>query len=154
MPSLMPPKMPQFPNDHLLTPREVAEIFGVRTTTLARWTRAGRLSCKLTPGGHRRYQWAHVQKLLEPTEEDVEQERLERDATRLYLQGWSIRRVAAEFDSSYGAMRRILQKHTTLRARDITPETGPGGPGETSGAPRKHPTTTAMAKARTTPAMG
>jgi transposase len=36
---------------------------------------------------------------------------------RLYQQGWSIRQVAAKFDLSYGAMRRILQRHTTLRNR-------------------------------------
>ena len=39
------------------------------------------------------------------------------DAVRLYDQGWSIRQVAEKFDCSYGAMRRILMKHTTLRNR-------------------------------------
>jgi excisionase family DNA binding protein len=39
--------------DDLLTPREVAEIFGVRTTTIARWARAGKLAPLRTPGGRR-----------------------------------------------------------------------------------------------------
>jgi excisionase family DNA binding protein len=40
-------------HDQLLRPREVAEIFGVRTTTIARWAREGRLTPFRTPGGHR-----------------------------------------------------------------------------------------------------
>ncbi|WUV04698.1 helix-turn-helix domain-containing protein [Actinoallomurus sp. NBC_01490] len=39
------------------------------------------------------------------------------DAARLYDQGWSIRRVAAEFGVSYGMMRRILIEQTALRDR-------------------------------------
>jgi lambda repressor-like predicted transcriptional regulator len=39
------------------------------------------------------------------------------DAIRLYEQGWSIRRVAEEFGVSYGAMRRTLGRHVTLRER-------------------------------------
>lgn len=37
------------------------------------------------------------------------------DAARLYDQGWSIRQVGTKFGYDYGAMRRILRKHTTLR---------------------------------------
>ena len=32
---------------------------------------------------------------------------MERDAVRLYEQGWSIRQVADRFSLSYGVMRRI-----------------------------------------------
>jgi excisionase family DNA binding protein len=39
----------------LLRPAEVAELFGVRVPTVARWAREGRLGFVLTPGGHRRY---------------------------------------------------------------------------------------------------
>ena len=39
------------------------------------------------------------------------------DAVRLYEQGWSVRQVAAEFDTGYGVMRRVLGRHTTLRNR-------------------------------------
>jgi excisionase family DNA binding protein len=106
----------------LLTPREVAEIFGVRTTTIARWSREGRLTPMLTPGGHRRYRRTEIRAVLdeetatsvEPTREFVE------DAVRLYAQGWSIRQVAARFEVGYGAMRRILVRHSKLRNRGGT----------------------------------
>jgi excisionase family DNA binding protein len=103
------------PDDDLLKPREVAELFGVRTTTIARWAREGRLSPLRTPGGHRRYTRSSLRKLLadaarpeEPTTDD---------AVRLYEQGWSIRQVAERFDVSYGTMRRLLRGRTTLRTR-------------------------------------
>lgn len=109
---------PQAPDNLLLTPREVAEIFGVRTTTIARWVRAGKLAAQQTPGGHRRYRRADVQALLDAqTVSDPSQKASLEDAARLYQQGWSIRQVAERFDCSYGAMRRILQSNTTLRNR-------------------------------------
>jgi excisionase family DNA binding protein len=50
------PMPEEFPDtDALLTPREVAELFGVRTTTIVRWAREGTLTPLRTPGGHRRY---------------------------------------------------------------------------------------------------
>jgi excisionase family DNA binding protein len=100
----------------LLRPREVAEMFGVRPTTIARWAREGKLSPLFTPGGHRRYSYADVHKILsltKPTPEDA----LVADAMRLYNQGWSIRQVAERFGYSYGAMRRLLRANTTLRHR-------------------------------------
>ena len=39
----------------LLTPAEVAAIFGVGPKTVARWAKAGRLSSIRTLGGHRRF---------------------------------------------------------------------------------------------------
>jgi len=106
------------PDDELLTPREVAEVFGVRTTTIARWSRAGKLTAQQTPGGHRRYRRADVQAVLDTLPaSDPSQQALEADATRLYEQGWSIRQVAERFECGYGVMRRILQRNTTLRAR-------------------------------------
>ncbi|GAA4484469.1 hypothetical protein GCM10023191_007670 [Actinoallomurus oryzae] len=114
--------------DELLKPREVAELFGVRTTTIARWAREGKLSPLRTPGGHRRYSRADIRRILaeEATPHEAEQQIAE-DAVRLYAQGWSIRQVASKFDYSYGAMRRLLGKHVTLRNRgglyaDIYPE--------------------------------
>jgi excisionase family DNA binding protein len=70
--------------DHLLTPREVANIFGVRAATVARWAREGRLDHMLTPGGHRRYRLAAVRELIQMTEselgpENVERQKLEQD---------------------------------------------------------------------------
>lgn len=90
-------------------------MFKVRTTTLARWVRSGRLPAALTPGGHRRYRLADVREFLEEYGHDREQ--WEADAVRLYEQGWSIRQVATKFDCGYGVMRRILKKHTALRSR-------------------------------------
>lgn len=110
----LPPPDPTF-----LTPREVAQLFGVRTTTIARWARAGRLQATLTPGGHRRYRRADVQELLDDDDlGDLTPARTQReaDAVRLYDEGWSIRQVAERFETSYGAMRRILLKHTTVRS--------------------------------------
>jgi excisionase family DNA binding protein len=105
-------------DNDLLTPREVAEIFGVRTTTIARWARQGRLNPLRTPGGHRRYSREEISGVLEEDTEPGQEERLiAEDAVRLYDQGWSIRQVAERFDCSYGAMRRLLRKHIVLRNR-------------------------------------
>jgi len=107
--------------DVLLTPREVAELFDVRTTTIARWARAGRLSSQRTLGGQRRYSRDEVWQLLAEQDQPKEvRQQLEEDAARLYDQGWNIRQVAAKFDCSYGVMRRILNKHVTLRNRSGT----------------------------------
>jgi excisionase family DNA binding protein len=104
--------------DDLLKPREVAELFGVRTTTIARWAREGKLTPFRTPGGHRRYSRAGIQALLdeEAAPRDAERQIAE-DAARLYDQGWTIRQVAEKFDYSYGAMRRLLRRQVTLRNR-------------------------------------
>jgi excisionase family DNA binding protein len=110
----------------LLRPSEVAAIFGVRTATVARWARSGALASVSTLGGHRRYRMADVQALFKET--DPEQEQLEEDATRLYDQGWDIRQVAEKFGYSYGVMRSILLKRTTLRRRG-GPRTEAGWPG-------------------------
>jgi excisionase family DNA binding protein len=109
---------PDIAHDELLRPREVAEIFGVRPTTVARWAREGRLVPLRTPGGHRRYRRTAVRELLAERSEPGETEQgLAADAVRLYEQGWSIRQVAARFGCGYGAMRRILVRDTTLRPR-------------------------------------
>jgi excisionase family DNA binding protein len=107
--------MPVHDPDDLLRPREVAEIFDVRTATIARWAREGRLSPVRTPGGHRRYPRAAILRLLAADEPDPEETLLAQDAARLYEQGWSIRQVAERFDCGYGTMRRLLRKHVALR---------------------------------------
>ena len=48
----------------LLTPREVAELFGVDPKTVTRWADAGKLTAVRTLGGHRRYRQDEVQNLL------------------------------------------------------------------------------------------
>jgi excisionase family DNA binding protein len=99
----------------LLTPREAAQALGVRTSTIAQWAREGRIVPIQTPGGHRRYPVQEIQRLLTDSGDAAEARRLTEDAVRLYEQGWSIRQVAARFDIGYGAMRRLLHKHTTVR---------------------------------------
>lgn len=61
----------------LLTPHEVAHLFGVDPKTVTRWARAGRLTAIRTLGGHRRYLGAEVHALITPSpspEEQAEQE--------------------------------------------------------------------------------
>jgi excisionase family DNA binding protein len=102
------------PDEELLTPREVAEIFGVSAVTIGRWARTGVLKPAMrTPGGQRRYRRADVR--AKAQEGPPGSARLERDAVRLYEQGWPIRRVAKELGCTYGRMRRILLKHSVLR---------------------------------------
>ena len=104
--------------DDLLTPREVADLFGVRTTTIARWAREGKFSPLRTPGGQRRYSRAEVRRLLAEEKTTPEARRqIAEDAARLYDQGWNIRQVAEKFECSYGTMRRILRRQVTLRNR-------------------------------------
>jgi excisionase family DNA binding protein len=117
----------------LLRPREVAALFGVRPTTIARWAREGKLAPLFTPGGHRRYRAADLREVLcrdGRTEEEVmAEDRMAQDAVRLYEQGWNIRQVAARFEVSYGVMRRILSSHIALRARGGRPPTPGSGDG-------------------------
>lgn len=56
---------PQEEPDRLLTPGEVAELFGVDPATVTRWSNAGRLRARRTPGGHRRFRASEVQEMLE-----------------------------------------------------------------------------------------
>lgn len=48
----------------LLTPRQVADMFGVDTKTVGRWAKAGKLHSVRTLGGHRRYRALEVHALL------------------------------------------------------------------------------------------
>ncbi len=50
--------------ERLLTPREVAQMFGVDTKTLARWAKAGKVPSIRTLGGHRRYREHEIRELL------------------------------------------------------------------------------------------
>lgn len=106
--------------DPLLTPAEVVRIFGVRTVTVTRWAREGKIPYSLTPGGHRRYCESAIRALWQeqrpqsPQGPDAKRQ-LTADAVRMYEEGWSIRQVADKFDVSFGVMRRLLRKHTKLR---------------------------------------
>lgn len=48
----------------LLTPSEVARLFGVDAKTVTRWANDGKLPCIRTLGGHRRYRETDVRKVL------------------------------------------------------------------------------------------
>ena len=48
----------------LLTPGEVALMFGVDPKTVTRWATGGRLGSIRTPGGHRRFRASEVLALL------------------------------------------------------------------------------------------
>jgi len=113
----VPRPRPGDPPDDLLRPREVAELLGVRTTTLARWAREGRIVPLFTPGGHRRYRRAAVRGLLEDSAAEEAEHPFADDAARLYEQGWSVRQVADRLGVTYGTMRRVLLGRTTLRPR-------------------------------------
>ncbi len=47
----------------LLTPREVAELFGVDPKTVTSWATAGKLTSIRTLGGHRRFRKSEVDDL-------------------------------------------------------------------------------------------
>lgn len=49
--------------ENLMTPAEVAAMFRVSPKTVARWSRAGRLTATRTLGGHRRFRADEVKAL-------------------------------------------------------------------------------------------
>ncbi len=51
-------------SEALLKPGEVAEIFRVDPKTVARWAKAGKISCVRTLGGHRRFREAEIRALV------------------------------------------------------------------------------------------
>ena len=53
----------------LLTPREVADLFGVDPKTVTRWAKAGKLTAIRTLGGHRRFRASEVRSFLARTQE-------------------------------------------------------------------------------------
>lgn len=50
--------------DQLMTPREVARLFGVNPKTVTRWAETGKLRGMRTLGGHRRYRASEVYRRL------------------------------------------------------------------------------------------
>ena len=57
-------RQPMDPADELLTPAQVAQLFGVDPKTVTRWADTGRLGFIRTPGGHRRFRRSEVTALL------------------------------------------------------------------------------------------
>ncbi|MER7128278.1 BldC family transcriptional regulator [Streptosporangium saharense] len=52
------------PAEQLLTPGEVAHIFGVDPKTVNRWSLTGKIPSLKTPGGQRRYRQSDIDVLL------------------------------------------------------------------------------------------
>lgn len=52
------------PEERLYTPGEVAHLFRVDPKTVTRWAASGRITSIRTPGGHRRFRAAEVDRLL------------------------------------------------------------------------------------------
>lgn len=53
------------PDDEVLLPQQVADLFAVTVDTVARWADEGKLASFRTPGGHRRYRRTDVLALME-----------------------------------------------------------------------------------------
>lgn len=60
-----PRPRPDWLDEQLLRPGQVAALFQVSRRTVADWARAGKLDAIITPGGHRRFRPAQVRALLE-----------------------------------------------------------------------------------------
>jgi len=58
--------------DVLMTPAEVAALFRVSPKTVARWSRAGKLTALRTLAGHRRFRVEEVQALRHEVDERFE----------------------------------------------------------------------------------
>jgi len=56
---------PDWIDEDLLRPGQVAALFQVSRRTISDWARAGKLDAILTPGGHRRFRATQVRALLE-----------------------------------------------------------------------------------------
>lgn len=55
--------------DELLPPAEAAALVGISRDTIKRWERAGRITSRRTPHGHRRYRRGDVEALLTTPDE-------------------------------------------------------------------------------------
>jgi excisionase family DNA binding protein len=51
-------------SDPLFTPAEVARMFRVDPKTVTRWSRAGKLPCVWTIGGHRRFRRSDIEAVM------------------------------------------------------------------------------------------
>lgn len=56
-------------SERLLTPAEVAAMFGVNRKTVTRWARSGKIAAIRTLGGQRRFRASDVRALLDATGE-------------------------------------------------------------------------------------
>lgn len=61
---------PEHQQRKLMTPGQVAEAFQCDPKTVTRWAKEGKLTSFRTLGGHRRYDTAEVEKLIEDSREE------------------------------------------------------------------------------------
>jgi excisionase family DNA binding protein len=59
------PDRPDWIDEQLLRPGQVAALFQVSRRTIGDWARAGKLDAIITPGGHRRFRAKHVRARFE-----------------------------------------------------------------------------------------
>lgn len=55
----------------LLTPSEVAKLLRVDPKTVTRWATQGRITSTKTPGGHHRFYWQDIKKILDGDPEEA-----------------------------------------------------------------------------------
>ena len=65
------PERPDWIDEQLLRPGQVAALFQVSRRTISDWARAGKLDAIITPGGHRRFRATQVRALLEAQKVDA-----------------------------------------------------------------------------------
>jgi excisionase family DNA binding protein len=63
--------VPSTVGGQLLRTADVATLFQVSERTVSDWARRGRIPSVRTPGGHRRYPAAEIQRLLEAAERGI-----------------------------------------------------------------------------------
>jgi len=61
----------QAPDEDLVARTVAARILGVSPTTVTRWAREGRLACRVTLGGHHRFERAVLNEIRERMEHGV-----------------------------------------------------------------------------------
>jgi transposase len=99
-------------DDRLLKPRQAAQLLGVTTGTLVRWSREGLLAAAHTSNGQRRYTYAAIRECVEARRPQTEtRRRLAEIAFRLREQGCTIHETAEMLHMSYSAMQRLLKWH-------------------------------------------
>ena len=55
---------PDYGDAEILTPAQIAELFAVTPRTVRRWTDAGLLPSFRTVGGHRRFRWEEIRRVV------------------------------------------------------------------------------------------
>jgi excisionase family DNA binding protein len=108
----------EHPASHLMTAREVADVFRVDTKTVTRWARSGKLDSIRTLGGHRRFDRTEVRRVYQQqtTERGETPRSLASQAANAKLwrlQAMPTTALRADPPSAHG------QRRTSSAARDL-----------------------------------